>query len=611
MSQPNAFQRPEGAHGRMPDPAGIERPWLASYPPGVPPTYQYPDVPLTRFLDDAARDFPDLVAVHFEGAELTYAQLLDQVDRLATALADLGVAKGEPVAVILPNIPANVIATFAILRLGAVVVQVNPVYTEDELQAQLADSGCAVACCLAATLPRLNAVRARLPQLRHVIATGLQEWLPRRKRLLFPLLARRSGSYRRVTARDEALSLTELVDAAAPIARQAQVHRDDVAVLQYTGGTTGVSKGVMLTHGNLVANSFQARLWVPDMRAGKERILAAMPFFHIYALTLGMFTAMLSAATLVLMARFDAEAALALIDDQRPTLFPGVPTMYRAIIDHPAVSSYDLSSIRACVSGAAPLPEEVSRRFEEITGGARLREGYGLSEAGPLTHANPIYGRSVRGKIGLPVTDTVAIVVDPEEPTRVLAPGERGELAIHGPQVMAGYWKQPDETAQVLRDGWLLTGDIAVMSEDGTFEIVDRRKDIILSGGHNIYPREVEDVLYQHPMVASAVVVGLPDAYRGEMVKAYVVLLDGPRVTAEELDTHCRQHLSGYKVPRAYEIRDELPVTKTGKMLRRELRAEEAAAAQGDHDRDDEVPDDTGDTGDTGDAGDPDSGAGA
>ncbi|MBW3658046.1 MAG: long-chain fatty acid--CoA ligase [Actinobacteria bacterium] len=563
----------------MPDPASIARPWLASYPPGVPPTYRYPDVPLTRFLDDAARDFPGAVATSFLGAELSYEELRDATDRFAGALQDLGVAAGDRVAVVLPNTPAMVIATFATLRLGGVVVPLNPLEVDTELRRELADSGARVAVVATVLVPRFRVLLDEVDTLEHVVASGIEDWLPWRKRIVYPLVARRrGGGYRRLTARDGAASFTELLHAAAPVGRQAPVTRDDPAVLQYTGGTTGVPKAVGLTHGNLVANSFQARLWVPDIQAGRERLLAVLPFFHVYGLTLGMLTGVLSAATLILLPRYDVDEVLDAIDRSRPTLFPGVPSMYRDIALHPEAADHDLRSIRACVSGAAPLTPDIARRFEEITGGARLREGYGLSESGPLTHANPIYGRSEHGRIGLPVTDTVAIVVDPDDPTEVLPLGTPGELAVYGPQVMPGYWHAEDETALVLRDGWLLTGDIAVQHEDGTFSIVDRKKDVVIAGGFNIYPHDVETALLLHPGVAQAVAVGIPDDRRGETVKAYVVLKPtATRVTAGELTEHCRQHLAAYKVPTAIELRDELPRTRIGKVLRRELRDEEAA----------------------------------
>lgn len=559
----------------LPDAAAVPRPWLAAYPPGVPPTYEYPRVPLTRFLDDAARDFPGRPATWFRGASIEYADLRAQVDRCAAGLAQLGVTKGDRVGIVLPNLPASVVVTFATLRLGAVVVQADVGSTADELAHQLSDAGCSVVVGLAPRVDELRAVAADVACVEHVVVTGIEEWLPLLRRLTFPLVGRARGTYRRIGRSDHVVTLAGLIEDAGPIAEQVPVAARDPAVLQYTGGTTGSSKGVVLTHGNLVANSFQARLWLPDIQAGKERLLSVLPFSHVYGLTMGMLTSMLSAATLVLQAWFDPGETLDIIEETSPTIFPAVPRIYDVLASHPGVAKRDLGSIRACVSGAASLPASVARRFEELTGGARVREGYGLSESSPLTHANPIYGRWRLGSIGLPVTDTVAVVVDPNDPTVVLGRGEVGELAIHGPQVMAGYHNRPAETAEVLRDGWLLTGDLATYDDDGFFAIVDRKKDVIvLPNGHNVYPDEVEAVLRRHPAVAQAAVVGVDDPEHGDWIKGHVVLRGRAAPPVEELDEHCRQHLIGYKVPREIEVRTDLPTTSIGKVLRRRLREE-------------------------------------
>jgi long-chain acyl-CoA synthetase len=564
----------------MPDPATVDRPWLASYPPGVPVTYDYPDVPLTRLLDDAAKDFPETEALHFLGYTLTYRQLLDKVDRFAAALAELGVRKGDRVGLLLPNCPQHVIAIFAALRLGAVVAENNPLYTEAELAHQINDAGCTVIVCLDPLYAKLASLKGKLPTVAHIVATGIQDALPFPKNQLFPLLGRRDGSYAKIPDAEGVLRMSALIARTAPTATQVPVEVDtDPAMLLYTGGTTGVSKGVALTHRNLVANAFQARLWIPDVQAGRETVLCALPFFHAYGL-LSLTLGLLSAATLTLLPRFDVAAVLKTIDKRKPTLFPGVPTMYVALNNAPDVGRYDLSSIRACLSGAAPLPAEVAKTFEELTGG-KLREGYGLTESAPLTHANPIYGKAARGSIGLPVPDTVCILRDIDDPTLPAEPGEPGELAVHGPQVMAGYWRRPEETAATLLDGWLLTGDIATIDEHGYVAIVDRKKDLIIAGGYNIYPRDVEEVLYRHPKVAKAVVVGIPDPYRGETVKAYIVAKADERPTVAEIDGFLRDELAAYKVPKAYEFRDELPETLIGKVLRRVLREEEEAARQG------------------------------
>ena len=561
----------------MPDPASIERAWLASYPPGVPETYDYPLVPLTRFLDDAAQDFPHTEAVEFLGYSLTYRELRDQVDRLATALHQLGVCKGDRVGIVLPNCPQHVVAVFAILRLGAVVAENNPLYTESELEHQINDAGCTVLIVLDPVYQRIAKLKGKLPAVRHVISTGIQDALPFPKNLLFPLKGRKDGTYYAIPEGEGVLRFTELIARTAPAVQQAEVDpRQDLAMLVYTGGTTGVSKGVMLTHFNLVANAFQARLWMPDIQAGRENVLCVLPFFHSYGLTTELTLGVLSAATLTLLPRFDRDLVLKTIDKRKPTLFPGVPTIYVALNNAPDVRKYDLTSVRACLSGAAPLPVEVAKQFEELTG-AKLREGYGLTETSPITHANPIYGKAKKGSIGLPVTDTVCAIVDLDDPTKLVEPGQPGELAIWGPQVMEGYWQRPDATADMIKDGWLLTGDIAQIDEEGYFAIVDRKKDMIIAGGLNIYPRDIEEVLYEHPKVEKAVVAGIPDPYRGETVKAYIVLKAGRSATADELDAWCREKLAAYKVPKEYEFRAELPETMVGKVLRRLLIEEELA----------------------------------
>ncbi|HWH31712.1 MAG TPA: AMP-binding protein, partial [Egibacteraceae bacterium] len=420
------------AKRRMPDPAEIPRPWLASYPPGVPESYDYPLVPLTRFLDDAAQDFPHTEAVEFLGYALTYRELRDQVDRLATALHNLGVRKGDRVGIVLPNCPQHVVAVFAILRLGAVVAENNPLYTEAELEHQINDAGCSVLIVLDPVYQRIAKLKGKLPSVRHVISTGIQDALPFPKNVLFPLKGKKDGTYYAIPEGEGVLRLSELVARTAPAVQQAEVDpREDLAMLVYTGGTTGVSKGVMLSHFNLVANAFQARLWMPDVQAGRENILCVLPFFHSYGLTTCLTLGILSAATLTLLPRFDRDMVLKTIDKRKPTLFPGVPTIYVALNTAPDVRKYDLTSVRACLSGAAPLPVEVARQFEELTG-AKLREGYGLTETSPITHANPIYGKAKKGSIGLPVTDTVCAIVDLDDPTKPVEPGQPGSTGLVG-----------------------------------------------------------------------------------------------------------------------------------------------------------------------------------
>jgi long-chain acyl-CoA synthetase len=562
------------------------RPWLASYPDDVPADYDFPAVPMTRFLDDAAAAFPTRTALAFLGSTMTYRELRGAVDRFASALAGLGVGKGDRVALVLPNCPQNVIAFYATLRLGAVVVEHNPLYTAHEMGHQLADCGAKVAVVLDRVYETVAEVRGGTA-LEHVLVTSIVDYLPRAKQLLLklpvPAIRRRRAEIAADVPRGAPVLDFRTVLAGAPGAAE-QVAIDpssDLALLQYTGGTTGLSKGAMLTHANLVANAYQGRLWLADARAGQETTLAVLPLFHAYGLTLCMSISILLGATLVLLPKFDLDLVLEAVDEWRPTVFPGVPPIYKAIIDSPEAAKHDLRSIRACVSGAMKLPLEIQEQFERITGG-KLVEGYGMTETSPITHANPLNGRGKIGTIGLPIPATRCRIVDRDDPTVVVPQGEPGELVIAGPQVMRGYWNRPDETAAAFTaDGYLRTGDIAVMDDEGFFSIVDRKKEMIIAGGFNIFPSEVEEVIFRHPAVADAAVAGIPDPYRGETVKAYIVRKPGAELTEEQLVSFCREHLTAYKVPKLVEFRDDLPRTMVGKVLRRKLIEEELARQAG------------------------------
>ncbi|MFL6138925.1 MAG: AMP-binding protein [Frankiaceae bacterium] len=567
------------------------RPWLASYPAEVPPDYDFPAVPMTRFLDDAAAAFPTRTALAFLGSTMTYRELREAVDRFASALAGLGVRKGDRVALVLPNCPQNVIAFYATLRLGAVVVEHNPLYTAHEMGHQLADCGAVVAIVLDKVHETVAQVRGGTA-LRHVVVTSVTDYLPRSKQLLLklPLPAiqkRRAEIAADVPSDADVLSFTKLLAGASGSAPQADIDpAADLALLQYTGGTTGLSKGAMLTHANLVANAYQGRLWLVDARAGQETTLAVLPLFHAYGLTLCMSITVLLGGTLVLLPRFDLGMVFEAVDRWRPTVFPGVPPIYKAIIDSPEAAKHDLRSIRACVSGAMKLPLEIQEQFERITGG-RLVEGYGMTETSPITHANPLAGQRKTGTIGLPITGTRCRIVDQDDPAVVVAPGQPGELVIAGPQVMRGYWQRQEETADAFTaDGYFRTGDIAVMDDDGFFSIVDRKKELIIAGGFNIYPSEVEEVLFRHPGVADCAVAGVPDAYRGETVKAFIVPKPGHELTEAEVIEHCKRELAAYKVPKLVELRAELPRTMVGKVLRRVLVEEERAKLAGESGQD-------------------------
>ncbi|CCF84820.1 long-chain-fatty-acid--CoA ligase [Nitrolancea hollandica] len=553
-----------------------DRRWFQWYEPGVPHTITVPDQPLHDFLRTATARVPARPAIRFEGRALSYQEVGDAATRFASALVALGLHQGDRVALLLPNCPQFVIAYYGGLRAGTVVVPINPLYAEPELQHQLADAEARVLVCLSAILPKVQAIRAGLPALEQVIVTNIKEYLPAVKQAVFSLREERRGGHRPELPQDERTHwLQPLLASAAVHHPRVPVTVDDVALLQYTAGTTGIPKGVMLTHRNLVASALEAHAWCRNVSKpdGADVVLGVIPLFHIYAQTTVMNFPIVGGGTMILQPRFSVKAILRAIATERPDFFPAVPAIYDVISQAPNVSNYDLHSLKACLSGAAPLPREVQERFEALTG-ARLVEGYGLSEA-PVTHCNPINGRRKIGSIGIPIPSTDAAIVDLEAGIQRLGPGELGELAVRGPQVMKGYWRHEAETAQVVKNGWLLTGDIARMDEDGFFTIVDRKKDLINVSGLKVSPSEVEACLAGLPMVKEVAVVGIPDTQRGEMVKAYVILNEGQSATEQEMIDACRTKLAPYKVPRVVEFRPELPKNMVGKVLRRRLIEEE------------------------------------
>jgi len=542
-----------------------DKPWLKAYPPEVPHRLTVENVPLYEFLRQSAHRYGDATATIFYGARLTYREVYEQVRRVAGGLINLGVRKGDRVAIMLPNCPQAIIAYYGALMAGAVVVQVNPLYMPRELRHQIGDSGAKVMIAVDLAYPKVSQLG-----LEHVIYTGLQDYMPVPVRWIAPLKLKPP----RIPYRKGVMPWSRLL-AGPPVAAPVSVDpAEDLALLQYTGATTGLPKGCMLTHRNLVANVMQTEAWLYRAKRGPELVtLAALPFFHVYGMTTLMNFTIRMGGTMVLQPKFEPREALRLIEKYRPSIFPGAPTMYVGINHLPEVKKYRLDSIEACISGAAPLPVEVQTTFERLTGG-RLVEGYGLTEASPVTHANPIWGRRKEGSIGLPWPETECRIVNPETGEDVPV-GEVGELVVRGPQVMKGYWNNPEATAEALRDGWLHTGDMARMDEEGYFYIVDRKKDLIIAGGFNIYPREVEEVLYLHRGIKEAVVVGVPHEYRGETVKAYIVPKEGHTLDPAEIMEFCRQHLAAYKIPRIIEFRDELPKSIVGKVLRRVLLEEE------------------------------------
>lgn len=559
------------------------RPWLGSYPEGIPPSLEpYPEVGLFSLLEGSAGGFPRNTALAFFGKHITYAELLAEAERCSAVLAALGVRQGDRVGFVLPNCPQYVIAYYAAVRLGAIVVGNNPLYTTDELARQLKDADARVVVVLDQLYEKVAAVREEAG-VREVVVTKLTDYMPFPLNLLAPLRFRRDARSkgkpwppvpREASVRWWRRVMRNAGDTPPP----ANVDpRADPAGFIYTGGTTGVSKGAMLSHYNMIANAIQSAVWC-DVREGRETIMCVLPFFHSYGMTTQLNVGMLRAAKLVLVPRFELHMVLKAIQKEGPTLFPGVPKLYQSINDADESRGFDLSSIRACVSGAGALPAVVAEKFRGLTG-ATVVEGYGLTEASPVTHANPLDGRARAGSIGLPLPDTDCRLVAVAEPDREVGPGEEGELVIKGPQVMLGYWNRPDESAMTVRNGWLHTGDVAVMEEDGFFRIVDRIKDMVKISGFNVYPTEVEEVLYRHPKVLKCCVAGVPDAKGGEVLKAYVVLRSGETATAAEITDHARRHLAGYRVPKLIEFRESLPETMIGKVLRRVLLEEERQKA--------------------------------
>ncbi|KMK74598.1 long-chain-fatty-acid--CoA ligase [Alkalihalobacillus pseudalcaliphilus] len=547
--------------------------WLAHYPKEVPATLEYDDIPLHECLKRTATKYPHVEAIHFLGKKLTFEELYVQAKKFANQLMGLGIKKGDRVAIMLANCPQSMISYYGALMTGAIVVQTNPLYVERELEHQMKDSGAKVMICLDLVYPRVQKVRPRT-SLEYVIVTSIKDFLPFPKNVLYPFVQKKQNpTLTSVEYDQETIEFLPWLKAGSTEEPEVPFNpSEDLALLQYTGGTTGLSKGVMLTHRNLYVNTYQCKSWIYNIEEGKEKMLAVLPFFHVYGMTVVMNLAVMNGFTSILLPKFDVKDALKTIHKQKPTLFPGAPTMYRAMLHEPSRENYDLSTIKACISGAAALPLDTQETFENVTGG-KLVEGYGLTESAPVATANLIWGKRIHGSIGLPWPDTEVAIVKPEGEQAEVK--EIGEVAIRGPQVMKGYWNRPEETEKTFLGDWLLTGDMGYMDEDGFFYIVDRKKDMIIAGGFNIYPREIEEVLFEHEAVADVAIIGVADEYRGETVKAFIVKKEGKEVTEKELDEFCRKHLAAYKVPRIYEFRKELPKTLIGKVLRRVLVEEE------------------------------------
>ena len=564
-----------------------DRPWLLHYDKGVPASIDYPAVPLFHFLEEGARKYPDRPCTIFKGAVITYKEMDRITDQVAAALAGLGVRKGDRVGIFMPNIPQFVMAFYGILKAGAVVVAINPTYPPNEILTPLNDAGIEVIFAMSRFYKTVKVAQPNT-RLRTVIVTNIKEALPPLMRALFTLTREKKGGDRIDQLETGDLWMQDLLAKYQPADRpKLKIGPEDTALFQYSGGTTGTPKGAVALHRNVVANTLQIKAWFVNMEEGKEIVLMGIPLFHVYGMMAGMSFALASGASMVMIPNVrDLKDVLEHINKYHPTIFPGVPTLYNAINNHPDViaGKYNLRSIKACISGSAPLMRETKEKFEELSGGV-VFEGFGLSEAPTATHCNPLLGVNKTGSIGMPMSDVECRIVSLDDGETILPMGEVGELVIRGPQVMKGYHNMPTETENTLRtmpDGgpWLFTGDIARMDEDGYFYIVDRKKELIKPGGFQVWPREVEEALTANPKVLEAGVAGIPDPYRGETVKAWIVVRPGETLTEDEIRAWCKERLAPYKVPSHIEFRTELPKTTVGKILRRELVRQHKEAAK-------------------------------
>ncbi|SET34761.1 long-chain acyl-CoA synthetase [Salinibacillus kushneri] len=524
----------------------MEKPWLKHIVEGNPKEVEIPEISLPQLLNESIKKYPNHTAMTFFQKTYSYDQLMESVKKVAASLYNLGISKGDRVAIMLPNCPQYPISYYAALMCGATIVQINPMYKSSELLHVLNDTETEVIIALDKTIPLIEAIQQQ---------TSLQT--------IIDVSFENDCKFNELLA-DRQLHVPDIqIDP-----------KEDIAVLQYTGGTTGRSKGAMLTHYNLVANTLQsAATSKVKTDEGEERILAISPLFHVYGMTSAMNLNFHIGGNLILVPKFEVEQVAQIIEQSKPTIFPGVPTMYNALLNYYKEHHFDLSVLKTCISGSAPLPVEMLNSFNELSG-TTVAEGYGLSEASPVTHRNPIAGLQKAGSIGIPIPNTDAKIVDSATGEESVPIGEVGELVVKGPQIMKGYWGMPEETQQVLKDGWLYTGDLARMDEDGFFYIVGRKKELIIASGYNVYPIEVEDVLYTHPGILEAAVIGVPDKYRGETIKAVIVCKENASLTEEEVIAHCRNKLAAYKVPRIVEFTDELPKTAVGKILKRALKEE-------------------------------------
>jgi len=550
-----------------------DKPWVQHYEKGVPDTIQFEDACLPTFLERSAINFQDHTALIFQGFKVSYRELNDMVNRFSSCLKSFGIQQGDSVAILLPNCIPCVVGYYAIMKIGAIAVMNNPLYSDRELLHQFNDSGSRLLLTIDLLGNRMIDLRPRTG-IEHIVYTSIGDYLPFPKNLLFPLVGKKKKLAADVKPAPNVHRWKSVLSSATPDPVGAKLSFDDVAMYQYTGGTTGVSKGVILTHGNLSRQVQQLEAWFPGFNKGEEIMLGALPFFHVFGLSVAMNLAIYMGWSDILVPRPQPEPLLETIGKFKPTFAPLVPTMYIGMLNHPLIDKMDMTSIKGCFSGSAPLPVEVIRDFEKKTGSV-IVEGFGMTESTPVTHINPFADAKRKvGSIGVPIPCTDARIVDLVTGTIDMPVGETGELIIRGPQVMRGYLNKPDETEQTITDGWLHTGDIAMMDSDGYFFIVDRKKDMIICGGYNVYPRDIEEVFFSHPKVQEATAIGIPHPTRGETVKVFVVLKNGETATEQELIDYCKGNLAAYKLPTRIEFRNELPKTNVGKILKKDLRKE-------------------------------------
>ena len=548
------------------------RPWVKNYDPGTPEHIDYPSTPLFRFLEESAKKYPDKTCTIFKGASISYKEMNELTDKMAAALVGLGVKKGDRIGIFMPNTPQFVITYFGVLKAGGVIVAINPLFKEREIEDQVNNAGIEVIFVMSNSYGLIKKVQPQT-MIRKVIVTNIKEYLPPLLNLLFGLTKEKKEGHK--VSLDPADSwFRDILEPYKPEDRpNLEIVPHDIALFQYSGGTTGTPKGAVCSHSNLVANVLQIRHWLSGMEYGREAFMIAIPLYHVYGMVMGMCFAIYIGASMVLIPNpRDLTDLLGSLQNYKATFFPGVPTLYNAINNHPDViaGKYNLSSIKACISGSAPLVRETKDKFEALTGG-KLLEGYGLSEAPTATHCNPMFGENRSGSIGLPFPDVDCQIIDPDDGITVLKVGEVGELVIKSPQVMKGYHNMPAETEKVIRNEWLYTGDIARMDRDGYFFIVGRKKELIKPSGNPVWPSEVEKIIISNPKVLEVCVAGVPDDYRGETVKAWIVLKPEEEATEEEIRNYCKENMAAFKVPTQVEFRKALPKTTVGKVLRREL----------------------------------------